>query len=61
MDKDADYVVLNDRARNTAITLKIEQHWDDMIRMAGSLTLGKIRASMAIRSLLIRKRSLGRL
>ena len=23
----------------------LEQHWDDMMRMAGTLTLGKIRAS----------------
>ncbi|HIB6159399.1 TPA: Tn3 family transposase, partial [Escherichia coli] len=58
-DKDADYGVLNDLARNTANTRKIEQHWDDMMRMAGSLTLGKIRASEAIRSLLSSERPSG--
>ncbi|EJC9670578.1 Tn3 family transposase, partial [Shigella sonnei] len=58
-DKDADYGVLNDLARNTANTRKIEQHWDDMMRMAGSLTLGKIRASVAIRSLLSSERPSG--
>ena len=46
-------------ARNTANTRKIEQHWDDMMRMAGSLTLGKIRASVAIRSLLSSERPSG--
>lgn len=59
VDKDADYGVLNDLTRNTANTRKIEQHWDDMMRMAGSLTLGKIRASVAIRSLLSRERPSG--
>ncbi|PLP20546.1 Tn3 family transposase, partial [Klebsiella pneumoniae] len=59
VDKDADYGVLNDLARNTANTRKIEQHWDDMMRMAGSLTLGKIRASVAIRSLLSSERPSG--
>lgn len=59
VDKDADYGVLNDLARNTANTRKIEQHWDDMMRMAGSLTLGKIRASVAIRSLLSSDRPSG--
>lgn len=59
VDKDADYGVLNDLARNTANTRKIEQHWDDMMRMAGSLTLGKIRASVVIRSLLSSDRPSG--
>ncbi|OCA52459.1 Tn3 transposase DDE domain protein [Photorhabdus namnaonensis] len=52
VDKDVDYGVLNDLARSIANTRKIEQHWDDMMRMAGSLTMGKIRTSVAIRSLL---------
>lgn len=46
-------------ARNTANTQKIEQYWDDMMRMAGSLTLGKIRASVAIRLLLSSERPSG--
>ncbi len=59
VDKDVDYGVLNDLARNTANTRKIEQYWDDMMRMAGSLTLGKIRASVAICSLLSSDRPSG--
>lgn len=31
---------------------KIEQHWDDMMRIAGSLKLGTVQASELIRSLL---------
>ncbi len=46
-------------ARNTANTQKIEQYWDDMMRMAGSLTLGKIRASVAIHLLLSSERPSG--
>lgn len=52
VDKDVDYGVLNDIARNAANARKIEQHWDDMMRIAGSLTLGTIRVSVLIRSLL---------
>lgn len=52
MDKDADYGVLNDIARNAANARKTEQHCDDMMRLAGSLTPGTIRASVLIRSLL---------
>lgn len=59
VDKDADYGVLNDIARNAANARKIEQHWDDMMRMAGSLTLGTIRASVLIRSLLSSDRPSG--
>ena len=59
MDKDADYGVLNNIARNAANARKIEQHWDDMRRMAGFLTLGTIRASVLIRSLLSSDRPSG--
>jgi TnpA family transposase len=34
VDKDADYGVLNDITRNAANARKIEQRWDDMMRMA---------------------------
>jgi TnpA family transposase len=51
-DKSADYGVLNELARCNVKTGRIEQHWDDMIRVAGSLKLGTVRASELIRSLL---------
>ncbi len=52
VDKSAHYGVLNDLARSCISTHKIEQHWDDMMRVAGSLKLGTIQASELIRSLL---------
>ena len=52
IDKNADYGVLNDLARGSVNTRRIEQHWDDMLRIAGSLKLGTIHASELIRSLL---------
>lgn len=52
VDKNADYGILNDLARNCVKTHKIEQHWDDMLRIAGSLKLGTVQASELIRSLL---------
>jgi len=52
IDKKADYGILNDIARGHINTNKIEQHWDDMIRIAGSLKLGTVKASELIRSLL---------
>lgn len=52
VDKSADYGVLNDLARGRVNTHRIEQHWDDMLRIAGSLKLGTIQASELIRSLL---------
>lgn len=51
-DKTAAYGVLNDLARSCVNTQKIEQHWDDMMRIAGSLKLGTVQASELIRSLL---------
>jgi TnpA family transposase len=52
IDKEADYGVLNDLARGCANTQRIEQNWDDMLRIAGSLKLGTVQASELIRSLL---------
>ncbi len=52
VDKDADYGPLNDLARGRVNVSKIEQHWDDMMRIAGSLKLGTVQASELIRSLL---------
>lgn len=52
IDKSANYGLLNDLARGIINTQRIEQHWDDMLRIAGSLKLGTIQASELIRSLL---------
>jgi TnpA family transposase len=52
VDKEADYGVLNELARSCVNPQKIELHWDDMMRIAGSLKLGKVQASELIRSLL---------
>lgn len=52
VNKDANYGVLNDLARGCVNLNRIEQHWDDMMRIAGSLKMGTVRASELIRSLL---------
>ncbi|SGZ09182.1 Transposase Tn3 family protein [Moritella viscosa] len=52
IDKHADYGVLNDIARGNLRPEKISEHWDDMMRVAGSLKLGTVHASELIRSLL---------
>lgn len=50
--KEANYGALNDLARSCVSPKKIEQHWDDMMRIAGSLRLGVVHASELTRSLL---------
>ena len=52
LDMQADYGTLNDIARHRARIDRIEQHWDDMLRIAGSLKLGTVHASELVRSLL---------
>lgn len=52
VDKSANYGALDELARSCVNTQKIEQHWDDMMRIAGSLKLGTVQASELIRSLL---------
>jgi TnpA family transposase len=52
IDKSADYGILNELATSKINIDRIEQHWDDMMRIAGSLKLGTVRASELIRSLL---------
>lgn len=52
VDKNADYGALNELARSCLNTQRIDQHWDDMMRIAGSLKMGRIHASTLIRSLL---------
>jgi TnpA family transposase len=52
LDMHADYGALNDIARHRARTERIRQHWEDMLRIAGSLKLGTVHASELVRSLL---------
>ena len=52
MDPNADYGALNDIARHHVKTKRIWQHWDDMLRVAGSLKLGTVQASELVRSFL---------
>ncbi|HCA5618388.1 TPA: Tn3 family transposase, partial [Klebsiella pneumoniae] len=51
-DKEANYGALDKLARGCVDLSKIESHWDEMMRVAGSLKLGTIHASELIRSLL---------
>ncbi|MCP2234040.1 TnpA family transposase [Erwinia aphidicola] len=47
---DADYGVLNDIARGLSDPRKIVLQWDEMIRAADPLKLGKVQASVLLRS-----------
>jgi TnpA family transposase len=42
LDSNADYGVLDNLARQQVKTELIEQNWDDMLRVAGSLKLGTV-------------------
>lgn len=59
IDRGADYGALNEVARGCINTQRAVQHWDDMLRIAGSLKLGTDRASELIRSLLKSERPSG--
>ena len=52
VDPDADYGELNDIARHRINTGLICRHWDDILRVAGSLKLAKVSASELTRSIL---------
>src|SRR3546814_12782279 len=45
VDGKADYGVLDDLASNRINTKLIVEHWDDLLRLAGSLKLGVVRAT----------------
>ena len=59
IDKNADYGPLDEVARGCINTQRAAQHWDDMLRIAGSLKLCTVRASELIRSLLKSERPSG--
>lgn len=52
IDPKANYGALDKLARGRLKPSRIEPHWDDLMRIAGSLTLGRVQASELIRSLL---------
>lgn len=51
IDLDADYGELNSIARHRIALGRIEAHWDDFLRLAGSLKLGKVPATGIMRTL----------
>jgi TnpA family transposase len=51
MDREADYGALGPVARHPIRPHLIADHWDDLLRIAGSLRLGTVRASELMRSL----------
>jgi len=51
MDREADYGVLQDLARNKVNTALIVEHWDDLLRLAGSLKLGVVAAPDILKTL----------
>ena len=53
IDPSADYGPLNGIARHRINTKLIEEHWDDMLRLAGSLKLGVVQATAVMRTLQI--------
>lgn len=59
IDPQADYGVLNNFAKHRVNPGRIKRHWDDMLRVAGSLKLGTVNASELVRSLLKNDRPSG--
>ena len=51
VDQKADYGVLNALAAQRVNTTRIAEHWEDLLRLAGSLKLGTVQASGLIRTL----------
>jgi TnpA family transposase len=53
IDPKADYGELNDISRHRLSLRRIAPHWDDMLRLAGSLQLGRVPATGIMRTLQI--------
>ena len=53
IDPSADYGLLNGIASHRINTKLIEENWDDMLRLAGSLKLGTVQATSIIKTLRI--------
>lgn len=56
IDPEADYGALNQLATHKVNTDRIIPHWDDLLRLAGSLKLGLVQASGLMRMLQTRER-----
>jgi TnpA family transposase len=56
IDSSADYGPLNAIARHRINTKLIAEHWDDLLRLAGSLKLGVVQATSIMRTLQISER-----
>jgi TnpA family transposase len=56
IDTSADYGPLNAIARHRINTRLIAEHWDDLLRLAGSLKLGVVQATSIMRTLQISDR-----
>lgn len=56
IDRNADYGVLNGLARHRVNIEIIRRNWDDLLRLAGSLKLGRIHAGAIMRVLQVKDR-----
>ena len=56
MDGRADYGALNDLAAQRVTIALIIRHWEDLLRLAGSLKLGTVQAAGLIRTLQTKNR-----
>jgi TnpA family transposase len=56
MDRTADYGLLNSLARHRVSPRPILRHWEDMLRLAGSLKLGVLHAGSVMRTLQVGER-----
>ncbi len=56
IDPDVDYGVLDYISRHRVKIERVSRHWDDMLRMSGSLKMATVSASELMRSLLSSKR-----
>lgn len=59
IDRDADCGLLDDLARHRIDTGLIERHWDDLLRLAGSLKLGQVQAGSVMRMLQVKNQPTG--
>lgn len=51
LEKEDDYGPLNELGRHVVNARLIHDHWDDLLRLTGSLKLGKVRATAVMRTL----------
>ena len=51
LEKEADYGPLSELSRHMVNARLIADHWDDLLRLAGSLKLGKVKATAVMRTL----------